>query len=79
MANPLMPLFGKITKGKTKYFLVAITEHDKNSVAKIADLSTKTVSTLVKNHSTGHVTQYISNNPKRVGKALKTVAKLTMS
>ena len=76
--NSLIPSFGKISKGTTKYFLVALTEHNKNSVARVADLSTNVISTYVKNHSSNHLTQYISHNPKKVAKLMGSVAKLTL-
>ena len=76
MSNSIIPFIGKVAKGTTKYFLVAVTEHDNNSVARVMDLSTKVIKTTVKNKSTGHLTHYISHNPKKVANVLKGVSKL---
>lgn len=79
MSNQLVPFIGKVAKGTTKYFLVAVTEHENNSVARVMDLSTKIITTHVRNHSTGHITKYISQNPKKVMRVLGNVSKIVMA
>ena len=76
--NSIIPFLGKATKGTTKFFLVALTEHDNNSVARKMDLSTNVITTYVKNHSTGHITEYISHNPKKISKIFNNVASLSL-
>lgn len=79
MTKQLVPFIGKVAKGTTRYFLVAVTEHENNSVARVIDLSTKLITTHVKNHSTGHITKYLSHNPRKVMKVLGNVTKLSMA